>query len=71
MVDIIMKVALFASVTSLATAVAGLHNGFKGLNVVNVYWDARVCKGVEHVIVEGVGEWGGLGHNGKPHLRAS
>jgi hypothetical protein len=40
-VDVIMEVALSADVTSLATAVAGLHNRFKGPSVVDVHRNAR------------------------------
>jgi hypothetical protein len=36
-----MKVAFSADVTSLATAVAGLRNGFEGASVVNVHRNAR------------------------------
>jgi hypothetical protein len=36
-----MKVALFADVTGLATAVAGLHERFEGLSTINVHGDAR------------------------------
>jgi hypothetical protein len=41
MADIMMKVALSADVTSLATVVAGLHKGFEGLSMVDVHRDAR------------------------------
>jgi hypothetical protein len=36
-----MEVTLFANVTGLATAVAGLREGFEGLSAVDVYRDAR------------------------------
>jgi hypothetical protein len=36
MADIMMKVALSADVTSLATAVAGLHKGFEGPSMVDI-----------------------------------
>jgi hypothetical protein len=41
MADVMMKVALFADVTSLATAVAGLCKGFEGPSVVGIYQNAR------------------------------
>jgi hypothetical protein len=41
MVDVMMKVAFSADVTGLATAVAGLCDGFEGPSVVNVHWNAR------------------------------
>jgi hypothetical protein len=41
MVDIMMKVAVFTDVTHLATAVAGLREGFKSLSAVDIHWDAR------------------------------
>jgi hypothetical protein len=41
MVDVMMKVTLFADVASLATAVAGLCEGFEGLSVVDVHQNAR------------------------------
>jgi hypothetical protein len=41
MVDIMMKVAFSADVTGLATAVAGLRNGFEGPSVVDIYQNAR------------------------------
>jgi hypothetical protein len=41
MVDIMPKVAVFTDVTSLATAVAGLHEGFEGLSAIDVHRDAR------------------------------
>jgi hypothetical protein len=41
MVDFMMKVALSADVTSLATAVAGLCEGFEGLSAVDVHRNAR------------------------------
>jgi hypothetical protein len=40
-VDIMTKVAFSASVTGLATAVAGLHNGFEGLSAVDIHRNAR------------------------------
>jgi hypothetical protein len=40
-VDVMTKVALFADVTSLATAVAGLHERFEGPSTVDVHGDAR------------------------------
>jgi hypothetical protein len=36
-----MKVAFSADVTGLATAVAGLHNGFEGPSVVDIHQNAR------------------------------
>jgi hypothetical protein len=39
--DIIMKVTFFADVTSLATAVACLRDGFESPSVVDVHQDAR------------------------------
>jgi hypothetical protein len=36
-----MKVAFSADVTSLATAVAGLCEGFESPSTVDVHWDAR------------------------------
>jgi hypothetical protein len=39
--DIMMKVAVSADVTGLATAVAGLCEGFEGPSTVNVHRDAR------------------------------
>jgi hypothetical protein len=41
MVDVMMKIAVFTNVTSLATVVAGLHTGFESLSAVDVHWDAR------------------------------
>jgi hypothetical protein len=41
MVDVVMKVALFADVASLATAVAGLCEGFEGSSAVDVHWNTR------------------------------
>jgi hypothetical protein len=41
MADIMMKIAVFTDVTSLATAVAGLHEGFESPSAVDVYRDAR------------------------------
>jgi hypothetical protein len=41
MADVMIKVALSADVTSLATAVAGLHEGFEGQSMVDVHRDAR------------------------------
>jgi hypothetical protein len=41
MVDIMMKVAVSADVTGLATAVAGLREEFEGLSAVDVHRDAR------------------------------
>jgi hypothetical protein len=46
MVDVMMKVTLFADVTSLATAVAGLCEGFEGLSAVNVHQGEVCVKGV-------------------------
>jgi hypothetical protein len=39
--DIVAEVALFADVTGLATAVAGLHEGFEGSSAVDVHRNAR------------------------------
>jgi hypothetical protein len=41
MADIMMKVALSADVTGLATAVAGLCDGCEGSSAVDVYQNAR------------------------------
>jgi hypothetical protein len=41
MMDVMTKVAFSADVTGLATAVAGLHEGFEGPSVVDVHRDAR------------------------------
>jgi hypothetical protein len=41
MVDIMMKVAFSADVTGLATAVAGLHDGFEGPSAVDIHQNAR------------------------------
>jgi hypothetical protein len=41
MADIMTEVALSADVTGLATAVAGLWNGFEGLSAVDIYRTAR------------------------------
>jgi hypothetical protein len=41
MVDVMMKVALSADVTGLATAVAGSHEGFEGPSMVDVHRDSR------------------------------
>jgi hypothetical protein len=47
--DIMMKVAFFADVTGLATAVAGLCEGFEGPSAVNVHWNARrECALIRH-----------------------
>jgi hypothetical protein len=40
-VDVMMKVALFADVTSLATVVAGLCEGSQGLGAVDIHRNAR------------------------------
>jgi hypothetical protein len=40
-VDVMVEVALSANVASLATAVAGLHNGFEGPGGVDVHGNAR------------------------------
>jgi hypothetical protein len=40
-VDVMTKVAFSAYVTSLATVVAGLRDGFEGPSVVNVHRNAR------------------------------
>jgi hypothetical protein len=40
-VDIMMKVAFSANVTSLTTAVAGLCDGFESPSAVNVYLNTR------------------------------
>jgi hypothetical protein len=37
----ITTVAFFADVTSLAAAIAGLHEGFEGSSAVDVHRDAR------------------------------
>jgi hypothetical protein len=43
-VDVVMEVALFTDVTSPATAVAGLCEGFEGSSAVDVDWNAgREC----------------------------
>jgi hypothetical protein len=39
--DVMMEVALSVDVTGLATAVAGLHNGFEGPSTVDVHRNAR------------------------------
>jgi hypothetical protein len=39
--DVVMTVAFFADVTGLATAIAGLREGFEGSSVVDVHRDAR------------------------------
>jgi hypothetical protein len=41
MADIMMKVAFSANVTGLATAVAGLRNGFESPSAVDVHRNAR------------------------------
>jgi hypothetical protein len=41
MVDIMTKVTVFTDVTCLATAVAGLREGFESPSVVDVHQDAR------------------------------
>jgi hypothetical protein len=41
MADVVMKVAVSANVTGLATAVAGLREGFEGPSMVDVHRDAR------------------------------
>jgi hypothetical protein len=41
MADVMAKVALFADVTGLATAVAGLCEGFEGPSTVDVHRNAR------------------------------
>jgi hypothetical protein len=41
MADIMMKVAVSADVINLATAVAGLHEGFESLSVADIHQDAR------------------------------
>jgi hypothetical protein len=44
MADLMMKVTLFADVAGLATAVAGLCEGFEGSSAVNVHWNTgREC----------------------------
>jgi hypothetical protein len=44
MVDVMMKFAVSADVTGLATAVAGLREGFEGPSAVDIHMDARrVC----------------------------
>jgi hypothetical protein len=40
-VDIVTTVAFFADVTGLATAIAGLREGFEGSSAVDVHRDAR------------------------------
>jgi hypothetical protein len=39
--DIMMEVSFSSSVTSLATAIAGLHDGLEGLSAVNIHQNAR------------------------------
>jgi hypothetical protein len=39
--DVMTMVVVFANVTGLSTAVAGLGEGFKGPSAVNVHRDAR------------------------------
>jgi hypothetical protein len=39
--DIMPEVTFFTEVTSLATAVACLRNGFEGLSVVDIHQDTR------------------------------
>jgi hypothetical protein len=41
MADIMTKMAFSTSVTSLATAIAGLRNGLEGPSVVDIHRDAR------------------------------
>jgi hypothetical protein len=41
MADVMTKVAFSADVTSLATAVGGLHEGFESPSAVDVHRDAR------------------------------
>jgi hypothetical protein len=41
MVDIMMKVMVFTNVTHLATAVAGLREGFESPSAVNVHGNTR------------------------------
>jgi hypothetical protein len=41
MTDVMMRVIISADVTSLATAVAGLHEGFEGPSAVDIHRDAR------------------------------
>jgi hypothetical protein len=41
MADVMTKVAVSADVTGLATAVAGLHEGFEGPSMGDVHRDAR------------------------------
>jgi hypothetical protein len=36
-----MEVAFSASVTGLATVIAGLRDGLEGPSVVNIHWNAR------------------------------
>jgi hypothetical protein len=41
MADIMIEVAFSTSVTSLATAIAGLRDGLEGLSAVDVHWNTR------------------------------
>jgi hypothetical protein len=41
MVDIMPKVTVFTDMAGLATAVAGLHEGFEGPSAVDIHQDAR------------------------------
>jgi hypothetical protein len=41
--DVMTEVALSADVAGLATAVAGLRNGFEGPSTVDVHRNARKC----------------------------
>jgi hypothetical protein len=59
MADITTKVAFSADVTSLATAVAGLCDGFESPSAVNVHWNARGSVHEEVCIAAGVVAMGG------------
>jgi hypothetical protein len=41
MTDVMMKITISADVTGLATAVAGVREGFEGPSAVNIHRDAR------------------------------
>jgi hypothetical protein len=59
--DIMMEVTFSADVTSLATVIAYLHDGFESPSVVNIHWNARgecARRGVHYC--RGRGGGGGL-----------
>jgi hypothetical protein len=59
MADVMMKVALFADVAGLATAVAGLCEGLEGPSAVDIHRDARRECTQRGVIATGVAAEGG------------